>query len=179
MFSVSLSPSHTSIRTHTHIHTHCHGLYHNEAEVVSSTCKLQCEVSNIKTKRMNYDPSFKPRAICYRKVVTLVISTVTAPCNLFRSFCAVSLGSRVTVPLGAGCMERESRAWQLNKSLFTSVFYFSVPKMFFLRSTHKMKSTVPQCVINFVLIFFPDRVVAKPAAIIREGEVYNRVHTEA
>jgi len=107
MFPVSLSLSLT--HTHTYASTHSHTqslLFHNEGDVVPSTCTLQCEVSTTKTKHMNYDPSFKPRAICRSKVVTLVTTTVTAPCNLLRSFCAVSLWSRVTVPFGAGCVHR-------------------------------------------------------------------------
>ena len=127
--SLSLSLSHSHTHTHTYIRTHTLSLlFHNEGDVVTSMCTLQCEVSTVKTKRMNYDPSFKPRAICYSKVVTLVTTTVTAPCNFLLSFSAVSLGSRVTVPIGAGFVHRWSHAWQLNKILLTSVIQFSAPK---------------------------------------------------
>ena len=105
MLTLSLCPTHTYTRTHT-----VAWLCHIGAYVVPSTCILQCEVSAIKIKRFNYDPSFKPRAICDSKVVTLVTTTLTAPCNLLRSYTAVSLGSRVGIPREAGCVDRGTRA---------------------------------------------------------------------
>ena len=97
-----------------------------------------------------------------------------------RSYVAVSLGSRFRTPPAAWMSgQRNSGTRAEEKSVHARSSLFYPLKYIFPCFTHEIKFTFPQCIINFVLIFFPDWVVAKPAAAIGEGEVYNRVHPEA
>jgi hypothetical protein len=180
MFRVSLSLSLCPPLSLSHTHTHTLSLLlYNEADAVPSTCTLQCEVSTIKLNIW-----IMIHHLSRERFVTvkwLLSSRPQWPHHV--SFCGLSLlhlwGHELQSLSGQdSCTDEVTHdSWTRVCSRLSSNSLS--PKIFFLRPAHKMKSTVPQCIINFVLIFFPDWVVAKPAAVIREGEVYNRVHTEA
>lgn len=149
--------SHTHAHAHEHTHTHKALLFHKGADIVPRTCVLQCEVSAIKTEHLNDDSSFKLGVICYSRVVTLVTTTLTAPYNLLRSYVAVSLGSRFRTPPTAWMSgQRNSGTRAEEKSVHARSSLFYPLKHIFPCFTHEIKFTFPQCIINFVLIFFPD-----------------------